>query len=112
MEDCIFCKIVAGQIPAKKVGENGGAIAFPDINPVAPVHVLVIPRKHVRSLDEVEAGALLPDVFALAREVARANGLDKTGWRSVINTGPDANQVVFHVHLHVIGGRPMGWPPG
>jgi histidine triad (HIT) family protein len=112
MEDCMFCKIVAGQIPAKKVGENDGAIAFPDINPVAPVHVLVIPRKHVRSLDEVDADAALADVFALAREVASANGLDKTGWRSVINTGADANQVVFHVHLHVIGGRPMGWPPG
>ena len=82
MEDCIFCKIVAGQIPAKKVGENEAAIAFPDINPVAPVHILVIPKKH------------------------------QSGWRAVINTGRDANQVVFHVHLHVIGGRPMGWPPG
>jgi histidine triad (HIT) family protein len=112
MEDCIFCKIVAGQIPAKRVAENEGAIAFPDINPVAPVHILVIPRKHVRSLDDAGGAAELPLVFSLAREVARANGLDKSGWRSVINTGPDANQVVFHVHLHVIGGRPMGWPPG
>jgi histidine triad (HIT) family protein len=112
MEDCIFCKIVAGQIPAKKVGRNDGAIAFPDINPVAPVHLLVIPRKHVRSLDDGDAAAALSDVFALARTVARANGLHESGWRSVINTGRDANQVVFHVHLHVIGGRPMGWPPG
>ncbi|MGE5047865.1 MAG: histidine triad nucleotide-binding protein [Deltaproteobacteria bacterium] len=112
MEDCIFCKIVAGQIPAKKVGENEGAIAFPDINPVAPVHILVIPKKHLRSLDEADDGAALSSVFALAREVARANGLQQSGWRAVINTGRDANQVVFHVHLHVIGGRPMGWPPG
>jgi histidine triad (HIT) family protein len=112
MEDCIFCKIVAGQIPAKKVGENEGAIAFPDINPVAPVHILVIPRKHLRSLDEADDGAALSSVFSLAREVARANGLQQSGWRAVINTGRDANQVVFHVHLHVIGGRPMGWPPG
>lgn len=112
MEDCIFCKIVAGQIPAKKVGENEGAIAFPDINPVAPVHILVIPKKHVRSLDEADDGAALSSVFALARDVARANGLQESGWRAVINTGRDANQVVFHLHLHVIGGRPMGWPPG
>jgi len=112
MEDCIFCKIVAGQIPAKKVGENEGAIAFPDINPVAPVHLLVIPKKHVASLDEADAAAAASDVFALARTVARANGLDKSGWRAVINNGPDAHQLVFHVHLHVLGGRPMGWPPG
>ena len=112
MEDCIFCGIVAGRIPAKKVAENEGAIAFPDINPVAPVHLLVIPRKHARSLDELEDGAALSSVFVLAREVARGHGLHQTGWRAVINTGPDANQVVFHVHLHVIGGRPMGWPPG
>jgi histidine triad (HIT) family protein len=112
MEDCIFCKIVAGQVPAKKVGENAGAIAFPDINPVAPVHILVIPKKHIRSLDEADDGAALSSVFALAREVARANGLHESGWRAVINSGRDANQVVFHVHLHVIGGRPMRWPPG
>ena len=112
MEDCIFCKIVAGQIPAKKVGENEGAIAFPDINPVAPVHVLVIPKKHVRSLDDADAAAAISDVFALARTVARGNGLDKSGWRAVINNGADAHQLVFHIHVHVLGGRPMGWPPG
>jgi histidine triad (HIT) family protein len=112
MEDCIFCKIVAGQVPAKKVGENDGAIAFPDINPMAPKHFLVIPKRHVRSLDEVGDGAAMAPVFALAQQVARDQGLDKTGWRAVINTGKDANQVVFHVHMHVLGGRPMGWPPG
>ena len=112
MEDCIFCKIVAGQIPAKKVAENEGAIAFPDINPMAPTHLLVIPKKHVRSLDEIGDGTVLAKVFALAQQVAREQGLDKTGWRAVINTGRDAHQVVFHVHLHVLGGRAMGWPPG
>ena len=112
MEDCIFCKIVAGQIPAKKVGENDGAIAFPDINPMAPKHFLVVPKRHVRSLDEIGDGAVMGPVFALAQQVARDQGLHKTGWRAVINTGKDANQVVFHVHLHVLGGRPMSWPPG
>jgi histidine triad (HIT) family protein len=112
MDDCIFCKIVAGKVPAKKVGENEGALAFPDINPCAPVHILVIPKKHVVSLNDVGDGTVLAPVFALAQEVARKQGLDKTGWRAVINTGPDANQLVFHVHLHLIGGRKLGWPPG
>ena len=112
MEDCIFCKIVAGKIPAKKLGENAGAIAFPDINPVMPVHALVVPKPHVASLDEVGDGSVMAPVFALAAQVAKDQGLDKTGWRAVLNTGRDANQVVFHVHLHVFGGRKMGWPPG
>jgi len=112
MEDCIFCKIVAGQIPAKKVGENEGAIAFPDINPAAPTHILVIPRQHVRSLDEVGDGEVMAPVFALARQVAKEQGLDKSGWRAVVNTGADANQLVFHIHVHVMGGRRMSWPPG
>jgi histidine triad (HIT) family protein len=112
MDDCLFCKIVAGKVPAKKVAENEGAIAFPDINPCMPVHVLVIPKKHVASLNEVGDGSVMAPVFALAEQVARQNGLDKSGWRAVINTGPDAHQVVFHIHLHVLGGRKMGWPPG
>ena len=112
MEDCIFCKIVAGQIPAKRLGENEGAIAFPDINPAMPVHALVIPKKHVASLDEVGDGSVMAPVFTLAARVAKDHGLDKTGWRAVINTGRDAHQVVFHIHLHIFGGRKMGWPPG
>jgi len=101
MDDCIFCKIVAGKIPAKKLGENEGAIAFPDIKPEMPVHILVIPKRHLASLDEVGDGTVMAPVFALAAQVAREQGLDKTGWRAVINTGRDANQVVLHVHLHV-----------
>ena len=112
MEDCIFCKIVAGKIPAKKVGESEGAIAFPDINPCMPVHVLVVPKKHVASLNEAGDGSVMAPVFALAEKVARDHGLDKTGWRAVVNTGADANQLVFHLHVHVLGGRRMGWPPG
>ena len=112
MDDCIFCKIAAGKIPAKKVGENEGAIAFPDINPCAPVHILVIPKKHVASLNDVGDGSVMAPVFALAAQVAREQGVDKSGWRSVFNTGPDAHQLVFHVHMHLLGGRKFTWPPG
>ena len=82
MDDCIFCKIVAGKIPAKKLGENEGAIAFPDIKPEMPVHILVIPKRHLASLDEVGDGTVMAPVFALAAQVAREQGLDKTGWRA------------------------------
>ncbi|MGZ6143846.1 MAG: histidine triad nucleotide-binding protein [Myxococcales bacterium] len=110
--DCIFCKIVEGKIPAAKVAESEHALAFPDINPVSPAHVLVIPKQHVASLSEVKDWSLLAHLFELAARVAREKGLDKTGWRAVINTGPDANQLVQHVHLHVVGGRQLEWPPG
>ena len=110
--DCIFCKIVAGQIPATKVAESEHALAFPDINPVAPQHVLVIPKQHVGSLSEVADWSMRAHLFELAAKVARDKGLDKSGWRAVINTGPDANQLVQHVHLHVVGGRQLEWPPG
>ena len=112
MDDCIFCKIAQGKIPAKRLGEDAELLAFPDIEPQAPVHVLVVPKQHIASLDEIGDGSAMGPVFALASKVAREQGLDKTGWRAVINTGRDANQVVFHVHLHVFGGRRMGWPPG
>ena len=112
MDDCVFCKIIRGELPAKILGENEAAVAFPDIRPLMPVHILVVPRRHVASLDEVGDGTVMAPVFALAAQVAREHGLDRTGWRAVINTGRDANQVVFHVHLHVFGGRAMRWPPG
>ena len=110
--DCIFCKIVEGKIPATKVAESATALAFPDINPVAPQHVLVIPKQHVASLSEVSDWSVVAGVFELAAKVAREKGLDKSGWRAVINTGRDANQLVQHVHVHVIGGRQLEWPPG
>jgi histidine triad (HIT) family protein len=110
--DCIFCKIVEGTIPAKKIAESPVALAFPDINPVAPQHILVIPKQHLASLNEVTDWSAMAGVFELAARVAREKGLDQSGWRAVINTGRDAKQLVHHVHLHVIGGRQMEWPPG
>jgi len=111
--DCLFCRIVAGEIPAGKVFEDGRAVAFRDINPQAPTHVLVIPRKHVASLDEAAAGdeALLGHLFRVASRVAAEAGLTG-GYRTVVNNGPDAGQTVFHVHVHVLGGRALTWPPG
>ena len=113
-QSCIFCKIVAGGIPAEKVYEDDGAVAFRDINPQAPVHVLVIPREHIASLDdagETDAAKLGRLMLAAAR-VARQEGLSESGYRTVVNTGAGAGQSVFHVHLHVLGGRTLSWPPG
>lgn len=113
-QSCIFCKIVAGGIPAEKVYEDDGAIAFRDINPQAPVHVLVIPREHIASLDAAgEADeAKLGQLMLAAARVARQEGLSEGGYRTVVNTGAGAGQSVFHIHLHVLGGRPLAWPPG
>ena len=114
MSDCLFCKIVAGQIPVQRVAEDEHALAFPDINPQAPTHLLVVPKKHIASLNDVEEGdwPIIGRVHALAVEAARKAGIAATGFRTVVNTGAHANQLVFHVHVHVVGGRPMGWPPG
>ncbi len=115
MSDCIFCKIVAGEIPAQLVYEDERTVAFRDINAQAPTHVLVIPRAHVASLTEAaERGEreLLGDVLAAAAEVAAQEGLREGGYRTVINTGAGAGQSVFHLHAHVLGGRPLAWPPG
>jgi histidine triad (HIT) family protein len=113
-DNCIFCKIVAGEIPAAKVYEDERAVAFRDINPQAPTHALVIPRAHVASLNEAgEADeALLGHLLVVAARVAREAGHAEGGYRTVINTGPDAGQTVFHVHVHVLGGRALTWPPG
>jgi len=112
--DCIFCKIVAGEIPAKLVYEDDRAVAFRDINPQAPTHVLVIPRSHIASLNEAGEtdDALLGHLLLVAARVARAEGHAEGGYRTVINTGPDAGQSVFHVHVHVLAGRALTWPPG
>lgn len=111
-EGCIFCRIASGDIPAARVAENERAVAFRDLHPQAPVHVLVIPRRHVASLaaatDEAELGSLL----RLAQEVARQEGIEATGYRVVTNTGADGGQTVHHLHLHVLGGRSLQWPPG
>ncbi|HEX8116143.1 MAG TPA: histidine triad nucleotide-binding protein [Pyrinomonadaceae bacterium] len=113
-DNCIFCKIVAGEIPASKVYEDDRAVAFRDINPQAPTHALVIPRSHVASLNEAgEADeAILGHLLLVAARVAREAGHAEGGYRTVINTNADAGQTVFHVHVHVLGGRTLTWPPG
>lgn len=111
---CIFCKIVAGEIPARMVTENEHVVAFHDLNPVAPTHVLVIPRKHLVSVHDASPDdqAMLGSLMLTAQQVAEMSGLGPEGYRLVVNTGKNGGQSVFHLHLHVIGGRPMAWPPG
>jgi histidine triad (HIT) family protein len=111
--DCLFCKIVAGEIDADIAGETGHSLAFRDIEPQAPTHVLVIPRRHVPNLSALAAhDAELADLVRLAGATAEQEGVADGGYRLVANTGADAHQSVFHAHLHVLGGRRMGWPPG
>jgi histidine triad (HIT) family protein len=113
MSDCLFCRIVAGKIPSEKVHEDNDVVAFHDVNPQAPVHVLVIPRRHVASLDEAagEDGELLGKLLLTVRQLARDLEIAE-GYRVVTNCGAAAGQSVFHIHFHLLGGRPMGWPPG
>ena len=115
MSDCLFCRIVAGEIPAKIVRRSADAVAFSDINPQAPVHVLVIPTAHipaVRAAGGPDGERLLARTLTFAAEVARELGLDGGGYRIVTNTGPDAGQSVDHLHFHLLGGRKLRWPPG
>lgn len=111
---CLFCKIVAGSIPAALVHSDERLIAFRDIDPQAPVHVLIVPREHIASLDVAEErhGKLLGELLLAARRIARAEGLSGDGYRTVINTGVDGGQTVQHIHVHLLGGRAMAWPPG
>lgn len=111
---CIFCQIAAGKIPAKLVLDEPELLAFRDLHPVAPTHVLVIPRRHIASLAELEPAdaGLIGRLFVAARRIAELEGVVDQGFRTVINAGPDAGQTVFHVHLHVLAGRQMSWPPG
>jgi len=110
---CLFCRIVAGDVPATVVASTDTSVAFRDVNPQAPTHVLVVPRQHVANAAELAAAdpAALADVVATARQVAADEGLDE-GYRLVFNTGQRAGQTVFHAHLHLLGGRDLGWPPG
>jgi histidine triad (HIT) family protein len=111
---CLFCKIAKKEIPAKVLFEDDDLLAFSDIKPVAPTHALIIPKRHVESLNHatVEDERLLGKMLLAARRVAKEAGVDQTGWRAVVNSGPNAGQSVFHVHVHVLGGRAMEWPPG
>lgn len=111
--DCLFCRIVAEEIPADVVHESDHVLAFRDVNPQAPTHILIIPKEHVVSAAhlEEEHDTVLGEIFRTAAHLARAEDLDG-GWRLVTNVGPDAGQSVHHLHIHLIGGRGMGWPPG
>ena len=111
-DDCLFCRIVRKEIPAKLVAEDEHCVAFRDINPQAPLHVLVIPREHVPSLDEARDPELLGRLSLMAADIARKEGVAGSGYRTVMNTNSAAGQTVFHVHLHLLGGRSMHWPPG
>ena len=111
MSDCVFCRIVAGELPSKKVFETERLFAFEDINPKAPTHILLIPKKHVVSLaDGSSDPALLGELVAASADIARQRGV--TDYRLLTNTGPEAGQVVLHLHFHLLAGRRMGWPPG
>ncbi len=114
VSDCIFCKIQAGEIPSTEVASSPNTFAFRDLNPVAPTHVLVIPRQHIENADELgaEHGAVLAEMYETAQRVARNDGIAERGYRLVFNVGADTGNTVPHLHLHVLGGRPMGWPPG
>jgi histidine triad (HIT) family protein len=114
MTDCLFCRIAAGKLPARIVYEDESIVAFEDINPQAPVHILIIPRKHIPTSLEIqgEDHALIGFMFETANRIARERKIAGRGFRLVMNTNPEAGQTVYHIHLHLLGGRQMHWPPG
>jgi histidine triad (HIT) family protein len=111
---CLFCRIANGEIPAKKVHEDDDVVAFNDINPQAPTHVLVVPRKHIATLDDLteDDSLLIGQTLVRASQIARSLELSSEGYRTVINNGEAAGQTVFHIHIHLLGGRNFSWPPG
>lgn len=113
-DDCLFCRILAGEIPADIIYESDTAIAFRDINPQAPTHVLIIPRKHIPTINDIEPAdeAIVGSLYSAAGAIAAQAGLSDEGYRAVINCNEAAGQTVFHLHLHLLGGRELGWPPG
>jgi len=114
MDNCLFCKIAEGQIPSKIVYQDEDVVAFEDINPQAPYHILLIPRRHITSISDLtlEDGPTLALLFIVANKLAQKLGLGERGYRLVTNVGPDAGQAVYHLHFHLIGGRKFRWPPG
>ena len=114
MTDCVFCKIIAGQIPGSLVYEDQEVAAFRDINPQAPLHVLIVPRRHIATLNDLTEAddAVVGSMFRAAAALARRHGYADRGYRTVFNTNREAGQTVFHIHLHLLGGRALGWPPG
>ena len=114
MSDCIFCKIVAGELPSEEVASTDGTYAFRDIRPGAPTHVLVVPRQHIADASVIgpEQAAVVTEMLQLAQRVAESEGVAERGYRLVLNVGEDAQNSVPHLHLHLLGGRRLGWPPG
>jgi len=114
MTDCLFCKMVSGEIQPDVVFEDDDVLAFRDVNPQAPVHVLVIPKSHIATTNELtpEHAGLVGKMVLAARQIAADEGIAEPGYRMVMNCNPEAGQSVYHIHLHMLGGRPMGWPPG
>ena len=114
MNECLFCKMVSGVIPCDKVYENEYLLAFRDIDPKAPTHILIIPKKHITTLNEINKNDqdLLGELLLTAKKIAKDEGIDTSGYRTVFNCNSDGGQTVFHIHMHLLGGRQMAWPPG
>jgi len=114
MNECLFCKMVSGVIPCDKVHENENVLAFRDIDPKAPTHILIIPKKHITTLNEINENDqdLLGELLLTAKKIAKDEGIDASGYRTVFNCNSDGGQTIFHIHMHLLGGRPMAWPPG
>ncbi len=114
MEDCIFCKIIKGEIPSEKIYEDDMLFSFKDIEPAAPVHVLIIPKKHIDSINDLteEDSKIIAHIYLVAKQIAVKLGIDEKGYRIVTNCGEEAGQTVHHVHFHLLGGRSFAWPPG
>ena len=113
MSDCLFCKIISGQIPAAIVHQDDALVGFRDISPKAPLHVLIVPRQHIATLNDLTANdALVGSMARLAATLAKEHGYDQGGFRTVFNCNADAGQTVFHIHMHLLAGRPLDWPPG
>ncbi len=114
MSDCLFCNIVSGEVPSKSAGENELAFAFFDIAPVAPIHILIVPKKHIENINvfEIKEADSLSQMVKLSQELASEHNLTERGYRLVFNVGDDAGNTVSHLHMHLLGGRRLGWPPG
>ncbi len=114
MSDCLFCGVIKGDVKGSIVYQDNSVVAFKDINPKAPVHLLIVPRKHIVTLLDLqqEDKSLIGDIFSVANQLAKDQGIAKDGFRVVVNCGAGAGQSVFHIHFHLLGGRPMTWPPG
>lgn len=112
MTDCVFCRIASGELPATLVKRTDDFVAFRDLNPQAPTHILIIPTRHVASLDAADDARLLGELLLLARDIAREEGIAGTGYRLVLNTNAHGGQTVYHIHAHLLGGRALEWPPG